>query len=173
MQFSIGECIVHPVHGAGEVVNIETRELDSESIECYVIEFKSKRLMLHVPVLRVQELGMRKVMSRKRIESVMQTLSGVPHQLPQNFQERRQKVLAMLNSGVPIQIAEVVRELTWRRTDNKLTQSDQELLVEGRDRLIAEVALATDTSRVEVRRQVDEALAEAVHTGQEESTLAA
>ncbi len=167
MLFSIGENIVHPSHGAGQIVGIEKQELVSGFHQYYVIEFVGKRLTIRVPERRVEDLGMRNVMSRVRYQAVLETLRSLPDQLPKNFKERRQAVAEMINSGVPKRIAEAVRDLTWRRRAAHLTKSDSELLGEGRERLIAEMALANECDVTEVRLEIDEALSTAVAAQEE------
>lgn len=169
MQFSVGQNIVHPAHGAGEIVDIENQELVSGFKKYYVIEFTGKRLTLRVPTRRVEDLGMREVMSRQRSDRVFKTLREIPGQLPQNFKERRHMVADMINSGSPSKLAEAVRELTWRRYNAHLTKSDTELLAEGRERLITEVALAMDADLIEARQHIDDALAEAVQAKEEDA----
>lgn len=162
MQFAIGENVVHPSHGAGQITGIEQQELVSGFHQYYVIEFIGKRLTIRVPERRVKDLGMRNVMSQKRYLAVLETLRSLPGQLPKNFKERRQAVTEMINSGVPKRIAEAVRDLTWRRRTAHLTKSDSELLGEGRERLIAEMALANQSGIVEARLEIDDALSTAV-----------
>lgn len=171
MQFSIGQSVVHPAHGAGEIVDIEEMELVSGFKKYYVIEFIGKRLTMRVPMQRVEDLGMREVMSRKRYHKVLKTLRSLPGQLPKNFKERRHTVAGMINSGLPVKLAEAIRELTWRRRESHLTKSDSELLLEGRERLIAEMALATEVELTQARYEIDEALSESI--GAKESTIQA
>ncbi len=172
-EFTIGQNIVHPAHGAGEIVDIEDMELVSGFKKYYVIEFIGKRLTMRVPMQRVEELGMREVMSQKRFQRVLQVLDNIQGQLPKNFKERRRLVADLINSGLPGKIAEAVRELTWRRKAAHLTKSDMELLNEGRERLIAEIALATDTDLSGARQRIDDVLTQAVQSKWAQMEIAA
>lgn len=173
MEFAIGQNIVHPAHGAGEIVDIEEMELVSGFNKYYVIEFIGKRLVMRVPTQRVEELGMREVMSKKRFQRVLKVLRDIEGKLPKNFKERRRMVADLINSGLPAKIAEAVRELTWRRKAAHLTKSDMELLSEGRERLIAEIALAIDTDLSEARQRIDDVLSEAVQSKSAKMEMAA
>ncbi|MCB0113148.1 MAG: CarD family transcriptional regulator [Caldilineaceae bacterium] len=173
MQFAVGENVVHPSHGAGQIIDIEKQELVSGFHQYYVIEFAGKRLTIRVPERRVKDLGMRNVMSQKRYETVLNTLRSLPGQLPKNFKERRQVVAEMINSGVPKRIAEAVRDLTWRRRAAHLTKADSEQLSEGRERLIAEMSLARECEMAEARLEIDEALSTAVAAKAKEEDIAA
>lgn len=162
MQFSVGQNVVHPAHGAGEIVDVEHQELVEGFKHYYVIEFVGKKLTMRIPVRRTDDVGVREVMSKSRFDRVMDTLRAIPGQLPKNFKKRRKKVEEMIQSGYPTTIAEAIRELTWRKRDAHLTKSDTELLSQGRDMLVTEIALATDKELSQVRKEIDQALAEAV-----------
>lgn len=168
MEFAVGQNVVHPAHGAGEIIDIENIELVTGFNKYYVIEFVGKRLTVRIPTKRVADLGIREVMSDSRMDRVLNTLRSLPNQLPQNFKERRHAVEALINSGFPVKIAEAVRELTWRRKSAHLTKADTELLSEGRERLITELALAADIDLPHARQQIDAALAESVQAARQE-----
>lgn len=162
MHFQVGQSVVHPAHGAGEIVEIETLERKEGQTLYYVIQFVRNRLTMHVPSNRVSEIGMRKVMNRDRFRRVLDTLSDIPGQLPRNFKKRRQMLDEMLSSGLPVKVAEAVRDLTWRRREKHLTKSDSEMLSRGRDLLVTEIALAGEKEVGEAERIVNEAIAEAM-----------
>ena len=164
MQYSVGESVVHPAHGAGEIIGVEEHELVSGFSRYYVIEFLAKRLTMRVPMRKTDDVGIRAVMSGARLEQVFKTLRKQPEDLPANFKERRQYVENMIRSGYPTKIAEAVRELTWRRKDKHLTKADAELLSQGRELLSTEIALTLDCDVVEAQQRMDMAVAEAIET---------
>jgi len=166
LQYAIGESVVHPAHGAGEIVGMEERELVSGFSRYYVIEFLSKRLTMRVPVRKIDDLGIRAVMSGARAEQVFKTLRKRPDDLPANFKERRQVVENLIRSGYPTKIAEAVRELTWRRQGNHLTKADADLLSQGWELLSTEIALTLGCDVVEAQQRMDVAVAEAIAIGQ-------
>lgn len=167
VQFSIGQNVIHPTHGPGEVIGIEQMDIIEEFRRYYVIEFIAKRLTLHIPVRKVEEMKVREVMSRSKLEQVMATLRQMPSQLPEHFKARRQKVEPMIQSGYPTKIAEAVRELTWREKNARLNKIDSQLLSQGRDMLINEIAVATNREIGQVREQINEALAQAIEAKQQ------
>lgn len=164
MEFSVGQTLIHPYHGAGEVLDIENKELVEGFENYYVIHFEGNELTTRIPVRNAEEFGLRGVMSDDKLEQAMEILRQEPEELPTHFKSRRAQVEDMIRSGQPINIAEAVRDLTWRKKDEHLTKADRRLLMEGKDLLVDEMSLVADADPEEVRIQMEEALAESVKT---------
>ena len=143
MQFSVGDKVVHPHHGPGSVVKIERRELLDGAKRYYVIEIPGQRLTLHVPVRKAGEIGIRLAMSQSRFPRVLGLLRSRPHLLPKDYKERQEQIGAKLKTGRVMQLARVVRDLTWHRKLAHLTKTDTDCLKQGRELLAAEMALVS------------------------------
>ena len=143
MRFSVGDKVVHPHHGPGWIAGIERRELLDGAKRYYVIEIPGRGLTVHIPVGRADEVGVRLAMSQSRLPQVLSTLRGRPRPLPEDYRERQEEVAAQLKTGRVMQLARVVRDLTWHQARAHLTRIDSGLLKRGRERLAAEMALAS------------------------------
>jgi CarD family transcriptional regulator len=143
MEFSVGDKVVHPHHGPGWIASVERRELFDGAKRYYVIEIPGPRLTLRVPVRKADEIGMRLAMSESRFPRVLGTLRSSPHLLPSDYRERQEQIGAQLKTGRVMQLARVVRDLTWHRKLAHLTKTDTDYLKLGRDLLAAEMALVS------------------------------
>jgi CarD family transcriptional regulator len=143
MQFSVGDKVVHPHHGPGRVADIEYREFMAGPKRYYVIEIPGRGLTVHVPVDKADKAGVRLAMAQSRLPRVLSTLRGRPRVLPEDFQERQEQVGATLRTGRVLQLARVVRDLTWHQERAHLTRTDYDRLKEGSDLLAAEMALVS------------------------------
>jgi CarD family transcriptional regulator len=135
--------VVHPHHGPGWIAGIEHRELLDGTKCYYVIEVPGQRLTVHIPVGKADEVGVRLAMSQSRLPRVLSMLCGKPHRLPENYKERQEQIWAQLKTGRVMQLARVVRDLTWHRERAHLTKTDSDCLKQGCDLLAAEMALAS------------------------------
>ena len=70
----IGEIVVYPKHGVGEIKSIATIEISNIKAQCYVIQMEQAKLLIRVPVNKQHEVGLRKITSKKKIEEVFNTL---------------------------------------------------------------------------------------------------
>jgi RNA polymerase-interacting CarD/CdnL/TRCF family regulator len=122
----------------------------------------------YVPIRKMDELGVRLVMSSGKLIQVLDTLQSVPCTLSNDYRERQERVREKLETGLPIPMAETVRDLAWHRKRRHLTQRDEALLKRGRERLATEMALATDAHVVETHELIDETLRTALARGFDE-----
>ena len=143
MQFSVGDKVVHPHHGPGRIAGVERRELLDGPKRYYVIEIPGKRLTVHLPVGRADEVGVRLAMSQSRFPRVLSMLRSRPRLLAENYKERQEQVSAQLKTGRVMKLARVVRDLTWHRERAHLTRKDNDYLKQGRQLLAAEMALVS------------------------------
>jgi CarD family transcriptional regulator len=143
MQFSVGDKVVHPHHGPGWVAGIESRELLDGTKRYYVIEVPGQRLTVHIPVGKAHEVGVRLAMSQSRLPRVLSLLRGKPHPLSEDYKERQEQICTQLKTGRVMQLARVVRDLTWHRERARLTKTDSDNLKQGRELLAAEMALVS------------------------------
>ena len=162
MQFSVGDKVVHPHHGPGRITGAERREfLDGEKLY-YEIEIPMQELSVFLPRETMKEIGVRPAMTRARLARVLARLRSRPRLLPQDFKERQEEVWERLKTGLAMQMAEVVRDLTWHKKRDHLTKKDSELLTQGTQRLAAEMALVSDTEVSAMEKTIDETLAAAM-----------
>lgn len=143
MQFSVGDKVVHPKYGPGTVTGIEhwvDAEMDKRY---YVIAIPGQTLTVHVPVLRVEEAGLRLAVSSSKLPQVLSMLGSRPSSLPDDHRERQEQIGAQLKTGQVMQLARVVRDLTWHRERAHLTKKDSDFLRQGQNLLAAEMALAS------------------------------
>jgi CarD family transcriptional regulator len=158
MQFSVDDKVVHPRHGAGRITGIQQRQVVNEARHYFVIEIPAQRLTIYVPSQQMESLGVRLAMPLAKMGFVLDTLRGLPGSLPADHQQRQAVVWEKLDTGLAIQLAEVVRDLTWYRRQAHLTKKDSEYLSRGRELLAAEMALAADTGIAEANHRIDDAL---------------
>ena len=161
MQFTIGDEVVHPAHGAGRITGVEHQELVAGFKHYYVVKILHKELTVFVPMRKAEELGMRSIMGQTELTRVLDTLSSTPRELPDNHRERQERIREKLRPAYPIAVAEAVRDLTQHQELKNLTTADSRLLNQGRQLLAVELALVTGTSVAEANETIDVALADA------------
>jgi len=97
-------------------------------------------MILRVPVGKVETTGMRKLASPKIIEDAMTTLKGRARIKRTMWSRRAQEYEAKINSGDPISIAEVVRDLHRNANQPEQSYSERQIYEAALDRLVREVA---------------------------------
>ncbi len=153
MRFSVGDKVVHPYYGPGRIADVERWELADGARCYYVIEIPGQSLTARVPVLKAEEMGMRPAMSASGLAQVLSTLRSRPRRLPDDYKERQEQIGAKVKTGDAMQLARVVRDLTWHGERAHLTKKDSDLLKQGQELLATEMALVSgddvsDSSRL-------------------------
>ncbi len=114
-EFKLGEVVVYPKHGVGEIMKIENMEISNIKTTFYVVKMEQSKLVIRVPIDKKDEVGLRKISSKKIIEDVFSTLKLKPKIRRIMWSRRAQEYETKIFSGDPIKIAEVVRDL-FRKT---------------------------------------------------------
>jgi len=162
MQFAVGDKVVHPHYGPGWVAGVERREFLDGAKRYYVIEIPGQGMTLYLPVRNADEMGMRLAMSQSRLPRVLSMLGSRPRSLPDDYKERQEQIDAQLKTGRVMQLARVVRDLTWHRQRAHLTKKDGDYLKLGRNLLAAEMALVSGRDVSEESDLIDATITAAV-----------
>ena len=139
-EFSIGDHVVYPAHGVGQIKGVETQEVAGLSLDLYVITFDHEKMTLRVPTKKAKTAGLRGLAAETVVTQAMTTLKGRARVKRTMWSRRAQEYEAKINSGDLISIAEVVRDL--HRADNQPEQSysERQLYESALDRMAREVA---------------------------------
>ena len=140
MMFRPGDFVVYPTHGVGQVTRIEIQEIAGHKLKLFVISFENERMTLRVPIAKVVTSGLRKLSSRKVMETAMGKLKGRARVKRTMWSRRAQEYEAKINSGDPLSIAEVVRDLHRKTGQPDQSFSERQIFESARERLAHELA---------------------------------
>ncbi len=138
--FTPGDFVVYPTHGVGKVTAVETQEIAGHKLKLFVISFDKDRMTLRVPVAKVEGSGLRKLSTRKRMDTAITTLKGRARIKRTMWSRRAQEYEAKINSGDPVSIAEVIRDLHRNVGQPDQSFSERQIYEQARDRLASELA---------------------------------
>lgn len=140
LMFNTGDFVVYPTHGVGKVLGIEKQEIAGLALKLFVISFEHERMTLRVPVEKAADSGLRKLSSKKVMEGALSTLKGRARVKRTMWSRRAQEYEAKINSGDPVSIAEVVRDLHRRADQPDQSFSERQIYEQAMERLASEVA---------------------------------
>ena len=139
-SFSGGDWVVYPTHGVGKVTGIEDAEIAGYQLKLIVIQFDKDRMTLRIPVAKAQNSGLRPLSSRDHMNSALKTLKGRSRVRRTRWSRRAQEYEAKINSGDPVLIAEVVRDLHRNADQPDQSYSERQIYQAALDRLSRELA---------------------------------
>ena len=138
--FEPGDYVVYPTHGVGRVQGVESQEISGQKLDLIIIKFEKDRMTLRVPVAKAEESGLRKLSSRKLMDSALVTLKGRSRVKRTMWSRRAQEYEAKINSGDPVSIAEVVRDLHRGADQPDQSYSERQMYQAALERLARELA---------------------------------
>ena len=139
-DFSVGDHVVYPAHGVGQVQGIETQEVAGLKLEVYVITFDHEKMTLRVPTAKAKTAGLRPLAAGDVVSKALTTLKGRARVKRTMWSRRAQEYEAKINSGDLISIAEVVRDLHRAENQPEQSYSERQLYESALDRMAREVA---------------------------------
>ncbi len=146
-DFAEGDYVVYPTHGVGKVERIATEEIAGHKLELIHITFEENRMTLRVPVAKARTAGLRKLATRKLFDDALALLKGRARIKRTMWSRRAQEYEAKINSGDPMAIAEVVRDLHRNAGQPDQSFSERQIYEAAMDRLAAEMAALDGTDK--------------------------
>ena len=139
-EFKSGNWVVYPTHGVGRVVGFEEQEIGGDQLKLIVISFERDRMTLRVPIAKAKVSGLRQLSSREEMKGALKTLKGRSRVRRTMWSRRAQEYEAKINSGNPVSIAEVVRDLHRNEDQPDQSYSERQIYQAALDRLARELA---------------------------------
>lgn len=140
MEFKTDDFVVYPTHGVGKILGTETQEIAGTELDLLVINFEHDRMTLRIPVTKAQNSGLRRLSSRKQMDVALTKLKGRARVRRTMWSRRAQEYEAKINSGDPVSIAEVIRDLRRNTSQADQSYSERQMYQAAMDRLAREFA---------------------------------
>jgi CarD family transcriptional regulator len=155
--FKIGDKAVHPSHGLGEITAIEKREFAGTSGLYYILRILDNGMKVMVPTTAVAQAGLRGVMSSREADGVLTTMRAREVAVDlQPWSRRFRAYTEMLKSGLPHEVAKVLRDMHRLRFDKDLSFGERRLLDQAKSLLVKELAVAKKMTEVELLAEVSQ-----------------
>ena len=155
LNFKIGETVVYPKHGVGEIKNIESMEISSIKTNFYVVKMEQAKLTIRVPLDKQDEVGLRKISTKKKIDEIYEVLKLKPKIRRIMWSRRAQEYDAKIFSGDPIKISEVVRDLFRKNNQPEQSYSERQMFQVALERLARAVAAVEKTDYFQSTEKIE------------------
>lgn len=158
-SFSSGEYVVYPTHGVGKVTNIAKQTIAGSELELLVVNFDKDKMTLRVPMTKLDKVGLRKIADDTTMKEAIATLKGKPRVKKIMWSRRAQEYENKINSGNPVAVAEVIRDL--HRSENLAEQSysERQIYEHALERLASEVAVYDNISIEDANKKLLDTIA--------------
>ena len=158
-MYKIGDCIAHPLHGAGIVECIEAKKINGMLREYYVVKIPVGNMTVMIPKETSDSIGVRPIVGAKEADTIIAAIAQLEVNMTQNWNRRYRENMIKIKSGNLMEVAAVIKGLASRETDKGLSTGERKMLHSAKQILISEIVLSQRVSYEEVEARLSTALA--------------
>ena len=160
IEFELGDNVVYPHHGAGQVQAKEIKEVFGERREYLTIKILHNDMTVMVPTENAALAGLRRVIDEETVEKVLNVLRDDVSDMPKNWNRRFKHNRDKIKTGDIYELAEVVRNLALRENEKGLSSGEKQMYTRAKKILASELMYALDKDEEEAENYLDELLAD-------------
>nr|WP_300091051.1 CarD family transcriptional regulator [Sedimentibacter sp.] len=154
-MFNLGDKVVYPMHGAGVIETLESKEILGEVKSYYVLKMPIGEMKLMIPVDNVNNIGLRNIIDKSLVEGVYSILKQAAVLNDSNWNKRFRDNMVKMKTGDIFEVAQVVRDLTYRDKEKGLSTGEKKMLVSAKQMLVSEISLSTDMDSNGIQEYLD------------------
>ena len=159
LAFSSGDFVVYPAHGVGKVSDITKQKVAGTELDLIVVNFDKDKMTLRIPMAKAETTGLRRISDASVMDDAINTLKGKAKVKKIMWSRRAQEYENKINSGSPVAIAEVIRDLHRNENLAEQSYSERQIYEQALDRLATEYAVFENISTAEAQKKLFDILA--------------
>lgn len=159
LSLEVGDLVVYPIYGVGEIENFDSYNIDGSQQNFILINFKQDKMKLRIPKDKASNSGLRKLSNKNRLSKALEVLTEKPSIKKDMWIKRAKEYEKNINSGDPVLIAEVVRDL--HKKEDSLEQqsySERQIYLTALNRLSNEYAAVQNLEKKSAKSKLEELL---------------
>jgi CarD family transcriptional regulator len=158
IDFAVGDNVVYPHHGAGQVIKKEDKEILGEKRQYLTIKILHNDMTVMVPCENAGKAGLRRVIDEETVKKVLSVLSDDVSEMPKNWNRRFKHNRDKIKTGDIYELAEVVRNLAVREQDKGLSTGEKQMYTRAKKILASEMMYALEKTEDEAEAYLDDLL---------------
>ncbi len=157
-DFFEGQYVVYPAHGVGVIKGIETQEIAGTQIQVLVISFSKDKMVVRLPLNKSTHKKVRNLCSKDEMKEALNCLKTPTKSKKMMWSRRAQEYESKINSGDPVSIAQVIRDLHRTPNQPEHSYSERQIYKEALTRLSKEFAIVEEMPEDEALNVLEKAL---------------
>jgi CarD family transcriptional regulator len=158
IDFEVGDHVVYPHHGAGQVIKKEERNILGEVRQYLTIKILHNDMTVMVPCENAGKAGLRRVIDEETVKKVLGVLTDDCSDMPKNWNRRFKHNRDKIKTGDIYELAEVVRNLAVREQQKGLSTGEKQMYTRAKKVLASELMYALEMTESEAEEHLDELL---------------
>ena len=155
LQYKVGQQLVYPLQGVGQVTTIEERPFRDDTLLYYVVYLEVSDMTIMVPVEKADELGIRAIVPKSEATGALRLIGEDYEPIPTDWKLRYQMNLDLLKAGSVSDIATVVRALYHRSRIKELPILERKLYDNARSLLVDELSFSLGKDKDAIQEMIN------------------
>jgi CarD family transcriptional regulator len=154
-MLKVGEKVVYPAHGVGEIEAIRSHVISGSEKKFYMLRILETDMKIMIPIDNVDSVGLRKIIDRAMVTKVYKVLRQKKVETDQQTWNRRyREYTEKIKTGSILEIAKVLRDLFVLKGDKELSFGERKMLDTARNLLVKELSIARSHSEEKIMEEL-------------------
>ena len=155
-QFQVGDLAVYPAHGVGEIQAIESRVVNGERQDFYIMKVLENGMVIMIPTRNVESVGLRNIINKKEIPKVYEVMKSRTDGVPaQTWNRRYRDYMDKIKTGSLYDVAEVYRDLSLLKLTKDLSFGERKLYDTAQVLLVRELSTAKNADEETIISEIE------------------
>jgi CarD family transcriptional regulator len=155
--FQVGDLAVYPAHGVGEIRAIESRVVNGEKHDFYIMKVIENGMTIMIPTNNVDSVGLRDVINKKEVPKVYAVMQSRKEGIADNqtWNRRYREYMDKIKTGSLYDVAEVFRDLFLLKLNKDLSFGERKLYDTAQILLVRELSTAKKTDEDSILSEIE------------------
>ncbi|MCP4111068.1 MAG: CarD family transcriptional regulator [Desulfobacteraceae bacterium] len=156
-KFRVGDLAVYPAHGVGRIEAIESKVVNGEKHDFYIMKVIENDMVIMIPTWNVESVGLRDIISEKDIPvvyDIMRKKKDTPID-NQTWNRRYREYMDKIKTGSLYEVAEVFRDLFLLKLTKDLSFGERKLYDTAQVLLVGELSTAKKTDEETIITEIE------------------
>jgi len=156
-EFQVGDLAVYPAHGVGEIQAIESRVVNGEKHDFYIMKVLENGMVIMIPISNVESVGLRDIIPKKDVSKIYDVMKSRKDGLPDNqtWNRRYREYMDKIKTGSLYDVAEVFRDLFLLKLTKDLSFGERKLYDTAQVLLVKELSTAKNTDEDTILSEIE------------------
>jgi CarD family transcriptional regulator len=156
-NFQIGDLAVYPAHGVGKIEAIESKVINNEEHNFYIMRVLDNDMVIMIPTRNVNSVGLRDVISEEDIPRVFGVMTEKKDASADNqtWNRRYREYMEKIKTGSLFDVAEVFRDLFLLKLNKDLSFGERKLYDTAQVLLVKELSTVTNQDEDDVKNKIE------------------
>jgi len=156
-EFKVGDLAVYPAHGVGRINSIETKMVNGETHDFYMMKIIENEMLIMIPTWNVEQVGLRDIIDEEEVSKVydvMKKRENIAAE-PQTWNRRYREYMDKIKTGSLYDVAEVFRDLSLLKLNKDLSFGERKLYDTAQTLLVMELSTARNTDEKTILSEME------------------